>query len=87
MAVCRAVLSEPRRIELEHRCIRDKIIGRQSTLMLEQRVVHVPEAPLRAGRFGSFGSELSVMHRGERKVTKCNGSMSPSWFSNAFTTG
>src|SRR5438309_2328456 len=71
MRVRRQLTSQPRGVEPELAGVLDQVIVLERELALEQPIVHLPELPLRAGRFGRFGGVLRVqVQLGERKVAE-----------------
>jgi hypothetical protein len=83
--VCAAnVLGDPRRVDLpfelvgkpvdiqtELSCIPGEIRGLEAPLVRKQQLVHLPERPLRTGRFGGFGRKLCVLvhvHEGKMPI-------------------
>src|SRR5207249_2996637 len=70
-AARRQLALEARGVEPELPGVLDQVIVLERELALEQPIVHLPELPLRAGRFGRFGGVLRVqMQLGERKVAE-----------------
>src|SRR5437867_2459661 len=71
VGVRRQLALEARGVEPELPGVLDQVIVLERELALEQPIVHLPELPLRAGRFGRFGGVLRVqMQLGERKVVE-----------------
>src|SRR5256714_11517055 len=67
----RQLALEARGVEPELLGVLDQVFVLERELALEQPIVHLPELPLCAGRFGRFGGVLRVqMQFGERKVAE-----------------
>src|SRR6267143_6478604 len=61
---------DPIGIEPETGRMSDEIPGPEGVLVLEEPVVHLPELPLHAGRFGGLGRVRRVrMHFAEREIS------------------
>ena len=85
------VALEPRHVDADRAGVADEVPILQRSLVLEQRVVHLPEVSLRRARFGRLGGVPRVWMLGARKVpedeTEPIGGFTPNPFHHRGLTG
>src|SRR5947207_4479709 len=75
-------------IEAYRVCIRSQMFIVERALMLEQRVVHLPEPSLRARGFRRFGGAFGArMNRAERKIPEDEAQTCAEMFSHGLHDG